>query len=91
MRSSRRFWRAVLIALAGGALLSGCYYDPYTGYYYSYPPYPYLWGYPYGYGYAYPPPPGPGANPGPGPAPYGVAPSENGPVQITPLSPPPVQ
>jgi len=91
MRSSRRFWRAMLIALAGAGALSGCYYDPYTGYYYSYPPYPYLWGYPYGYGYAYPPPPGPGANPAPGPAPYGVAPSENGPVQITPLSPPPVQ
>ena len=91
MRSSRRFWRAMLIAVVTAAVLSGCYYDPYTGYYYSYPPYPYLWGYPYGYGYAYPPPPGPGANPAPGPAPYGVAPSENGPVQITPLSPPPVQ
>ena len=50
MRNSRRYWRAMLIAAVAAVVLSGCYYDPCTGYYYSYPPYPYLWGYPYGYG-----------------------------------------
>jgi len=88
MRSSRRFWRAMLIAVVGAAVLSGCYYDPYTGYYYSYPPYPYRWGYPYGYGYAYPPP---GVNPAPGAAPYSGAPPANEPVQSAPLPLAPAQ
>jgi hypothetical protein len=92
MRNSRRFWRVMLIALAGAGALSGCYYDPYTGYSYPYPPYPYPWGYPYGYGYSYPPPPGPGANPAArGAAPYSGAPSANPPIQSAPLPPPPAQ
>src|SRR5262249_54167129 len=53
MRKYRRIWRAMLIALAGGGALSGCYYDAYTGLWYSYPQYyyPYPTGYPYGPGY----------------------------------------
>ena len=91
MKKSRRVRRAMLIAVVASALLSGCYYDPYTGYYYSYPPYPYLWGYPYGYGYAYPPPPGPGVNPAPGAAPYSGAPPATDPGQSAPLPLAPAQ
>lgn len=38
----------MLIALVGAGTLSGCYYDPYTGYWYAYPPYyyPYPTAYP---------------------------------------------
>jgi hypothetical protein len=77
----RRWWRVGLLALGCSAVLSGCYYDPYTGY--TYPatvaPYPYP-PYPYGYSRPYPPPPPP--NPGPGaPPPY------NAPVQQAPLPP----
>ena len=57
-------WRAMLIALAGAGALSGCYYDPFTGYWYAYPPYyAYPTAYPYGPGYPYGYPPGPGPNP----------------------------
>jgi hypothetical protein len=71
-----RFWRAVLIVLASAAGLSGCYYDPYTGAYFPYPPYPHPYPYPYPYRppYPYPAPPPP-ANPG-------------APVQQAPLPPP---
>ena len=55
MRKYRRVLRAALIALVGAGALSGCYYDPYTGYWYAYPPYyPYPMAYPYGPGYPYP-------------------------------------
>jgi hypothetical protein len=89
MRNSRRYWRAMLIAIVAAGALSGCYYDPYTGYYSPYPPYPYPMGYPYGYGYPYPPQPGPGANPAPGAAPYAGAPYANPQIQSAPLPPPP--
>ena len=46
-----RLWRALGIALALMGGMTGCYYDPYTGGYYAYPPYP------YGYPYPYRPPP----------------------------------
>jgi hypothetical protein len=84
MRSGR-LWRATLIVLASAGGLAGCYYDPYTGAYYSYPPYPYGYPYrplypsPYPYPYPYPPPP-PAANP--------PAASPNAPVEQTPLPPP---
>jgi hypothetical protein len=99
MRRYGRVWRAVLIALAGAGALSGCYYDPYTGAWYAYPPYYayYPPAYPYGPGYPYPYPPGPGPNPqgyapGPGPNPPqgyapGTPPSGDGPVQRAPLPP----
>ena len=101
MRKYRRVLRAVLIALAGAGALSGCYYDPYTGYWYAYPPYyPYSMAYPYGPGYPYPyppgpsPGPGPGYGPGPGPNPAqgyapGSPPPTNAPLQQSPLPPPP--
>ena len=86
MSRCRRVWRAMLIALVGAGALSGCYYDPYTGYWYPYPPYyPYPMAYPYPPQYPYPYPPA--ANPAPGYAP-GTAPPANGPVQQTPLPPP---
>jgi hypothetical protein len=71
-------WRwAALVGLASMAALSGCYYDPYTGYFYPYPtPYPYGAPpsfYPYG---------------NPPPASYGAPPPENAPVQQAPLPPP---
>ncbi len=76
-------WRAVLIVLAAAGGLAGCYYDPYTGGYYPYPPYPAPYRYPY-------PPPYPGAYPAP--APYPAPPAgENAPVQQAPLPPPPPQ
>jgi hypothetical protein len=78
----RGLWRAMLIVLASAGGLSGCYYDPYTGGYYPYPPYPAP--YPYRPGYPYPAPPPGAANPA-----YGVPPAANGPVQQTPLPPPP--
>ena len=58
--SSRRTGRALPIALAALGILSGCYYDPYTGYASPSPP----------PGYGYPPPgaPGPQAQGGPPPA-----------------------
>jgi hypothetical protein len=71
-----RLWRALLIVAASTGGLRGCYYDPYTGAYYSYPPYPYP--YPYAYRPSYPYP----APPPPSPA------SPNAPVQQTPLPPP---
>jgi hypothetical protein len=77
MQQRRSRW-ALLAALVGAAALSGCYYDPYTGYFYPYPatpPYPYSYGAP-PYPYRPPPPPAP-------------PPSGNAPVQQTPL--PPVQ
>ena len=79
-------WRAMLIALAGAGALSGCYYDPFTGYWYAYPPYyAYPTAYPYGPGYPNPYPPGP--NPAQGYAPETPPPS-NAPVQRAPLPPP---
>jgi hypothetical protein len=68
---------AALLALASAAALSGCYYDPYTGYFYPYPP-PYPYGappyyYPYGAPHAYPP---------------AAPPAGNAPVQQAPLPPP---
>jgi hypothetical protein len=65
-----------MLALASAAVLSGCYYDPYTGYAYPYPPPP---SYPYGG-----PPPYPSAGAPSQPPPGG----ENGPVQQAPLPPP---
>lgn len=77
-------WRMMLIALALAGGLSGCYYDPYTGLTYPYPPY---------YGYPYPP-----VYPYAGPTPTNMAlpatvppatvPPANAPVQQTPLPPP---
>jgi hypothetical protein len=37
----RRIWQAIVIALAGAGMLSGCYYDPNTGLTSAYPPPPY--------------------------------------------------
>jgi hypothetical protein len=77
MRRRRLRW-AALLGLTSAATLSGCYYDPYTGYFYPYPP-PY---YPYGA----PPPYYPyGALPQPSAAP---PPAGNAPVQQTPLPAP---
>jgi hypothetical protein len=73
-----RLWRALLVVLVSAGALSGCYYDPYTGGYYPYPPYPY----PYHPPYPYPAPPPP-ANPA-----IGIPPALNAPVQQTPLPPP---
>jgi hypothetical protein len=72
----------MLIALVGAGALSGCYYDPFTGYWYAYPPYyyPYPMAYPYGYQL------GPGPNPAQGYAP-GTPPPGNAPVQRAPLPP----
>ena len=76
MRQRRWRW-AALVGLASTAALSGCYYDPYTGYFYPYPtPYPYGAPpsfYPYG---------------NPPPASYGAPPPANAPVQQAPLPPP---
>jgi hypothetical protein len=76
----RRLWRwAAWLALAGAAAaLSGCYYDPYTGWYYPYPPPP---------PYPYAPPPAPYGAP-PGNPPAAAPPPGNGPVTQTPLPPP---
>jgi hypothetical protein len=74
MKASCRVWRAVLIAAVGAGALSGCYYDPYLGYYHWGPPYPWgygAYGYPYGYQPASPPP---AAGTAPGPAGYGAPP-----------------
>ena len=83
-------WRAMLIALVGAGALSGCYYDPFTGYWYAYPPYyPYPMAYPYGPAYPYGNPPGPGPNPAQG-SPPGYPPGPppgNAPVQRAPLPP----
>ena len=86
MSRCRRVWRAVLIALVGAGALSGCYYDPYTGYWYAYPPYyyPYPTAYPYSPGYPNPYPLGP--NPAQGYAPGTPSPG-NAPVQRAPLPP----
>jgi hypothetical protein len=86
MRKYGRVWRAVLIALVGGGALSACYYDAYTGLWYTYPPYyyPYPMAYPYGPGYPNPYPPGPNPAQGYGPGP----PPGNAPVQQAPLPPP---
>ena len=92
MRSDRRLWRAVLIALVGAGALSGCYYDAYTGYWRPYP-----WYYPMPGVIRItptPPPPPPARSAGgipPPPAGYplsrdGSAP--NAPVQRAPLPPP---
>ena len=84
-------WRAALIALASAGALSGCYYDPYTGYWYASPPYyyPYPMAYPYGPGYPYAYPPGPGQGPNPAQG-YGppAGPPGNAPIQQAPLPPP---
>ncbi len=69
----RRLRQAMLIVLASAGILSGCYYDPYTGGYYPYPPAPYP--YPYRPPYPYPAPP--------------PLETPNGPVQQTPLPPSP--
>jgi hypothetical protein len=74
-----RLWCALLIVFASAAALSGCYYDPYTGYYYSYPFYPYP--YPYRPPYPYPPPPP--TNPA-----TGTPPAPNAPIQQAPLPAP---
>jgi hypothetical protein len=72
----RRNWRAMLVMLAGAGLLSGCYYDPVTGYTYPYPP-------AYGYPQAGPPgAPPPGAYPQ-GAYPQGAYP-QGGPPQGAP-------
>src|SRR5215471_1769702 len=90
MRRCRRVWRAILIALVGAGALSGCYYDPYTGYWYGYPPYPYPYpgAYPYAYRYPYPYPspttPAPGYGQ-PGYGQPGTTEPPNGPVQRAPL------
>ena len=89
MKRCRRVWRAMLIALVGAGALSSCYYDPFTGYWYAYPPYyyPYPMAYPYGPGYPYGYPSGPGPNSAQGYAP-GAPPPANAPVQRGPLPPP---
>jgi hypothetical protein len=74
----RRSRWAALFALASAAALSGCYYNPYTGYFDPYPP-PYPYGapafyYPYGAPHAYPPAAPP--------------PAGNAPVEQAPLPPP---
>ena len=70
---------AALFGLAGTAALSGCYYDPYTGYFSPYPP-------PLYYPYGAPPPYYPYGAP---PQHSAVPPSAgNVPVQQTPLPPP---
>ena len=92
-------WRAMLIALVGAGALSGCYYDPFTGYWYAYPPYyyPYPMAYPYGPAYPYGNPLGPGPNPAQG-SPPGYLPGSppgylpgsppgDAPVQRAPLPP----
>ena len=84
-------WRAMLIALAGAGALSGCYYDPFTGYWYAYPPYysPDPTAYPYGPVYPYGNPLGPGPNPARG-SPPGYPPGPppgDAPVQRAPLPP----
>jgi hypothetical protein len=89
MSRYRRLWRAALIAVVGAGALSGCYYDPYTGYWYPYPPYyPYPAAYPYPPRYPYPYPPAPGVTPPPGYAQPGTAAPPNAPIQQTPLPPP---
>jgi hypothetical protein len=90
MRKCRRVWRAMLIVLVGAGALSGCYYDPYTGYWYpaaGYYPYPWAYPFPPGYPYAYQPAPAP--NPAQGYQGYapGTAPPGNAPVQRAPLPP----
>jgi hypothetical protein len=75
----------VLIAAVGAGALSGCYYDPYLGYYHWGPPYPWgygAYGYPYGYQPASPPP---AAGTAPGPAGYGAPPQT--PYGTAPTSP----
>jgi hypothetical protein len=75
----RARWGALAIGLLSAAALSGCYWDPYTGYVYPYPPPP-----PYPYG----PPPAYPYGPPPGAAPPGGPPAGNPPVQQRPLPPP---
>jgi hypothetical protein len=77
MRRLRLRW-AALFGLASAAALSGCYYDPYTGYFYPYPP-PYPYGAPPTYYPYYTPPSYPRAAP---------PPAGKAPVQQTPLPPP---
>lgn len=56
-----RLWGVLLIVLASAGGLSGCYYDPYTGGYYPYPPYPAPYPYRPPPPYPYPPPGNPNA------------------------------
>jgi hypothetical protein len=80
----RRLRWMTWLALASAAALSGCYWDPYTGSVYPYPPAaPYPYGAPPPYPNGAPPYPN-GAPPYPNSAP----PPGNGPVQQTPLPPP---
>jgi hypothetical protein len=74
-----RAWQSMPILLACAGMLSGCYYDPYTGYTYPYPP-------PYGYSQ---PPPGAPDMPQGGPAQGG--PAQGGPALDGPAlgGPPP--
>jgi hypothetical protein len=80
-----RNWQAILIALAGAGMLSGCYYDPNTGLTSPYPP-------PYGYPqppYGYQQPPGEAGMPppgGPGMPPQGE-PTVGAPGPVSPPSP----
>lgn len=81
MRRQRSRWVAGIalgLGLTAIAALSGCYWDPYTGYVYPYPPPPYPYGAPPPYAYGGPPPYPYGAPPGSPPA-------GNAPVQQTPL------
>lgn len=76
-----RLCLAILVVLVGAGALSGCYYDPYTGGYYPYPPYPYP-SQPAYYPYSAPPPP-PAQSP-----PAAIPPAPSAPVEQTPLPPP---
>jgi hypothetical protein len=84
-RSRWVVWVALGVGLTGMAALSGCYWDPYTGYVYPYPAplYPYAAPPPYPYGG---PPPYPYGAPPPA-TPMGPPPGGNAPVQQTPLPP----
>jgi hypothetical protein len=85
----RRNWQAMLIALAGAGILSGCYYDPNTGLTSPYPP---TYGYPqpptYGYEQGPPAEAGLPSSGGPGMPPEGEA-TEAAPWPVSPGEPSP--